>query len=233
MPVRGAITGGAPTVGSSAFGTMYFNAGLQLYRHQNNLEVPPLAFGELNRLPGDLTGTIQNVGTWIAGHFDEPLRTGMQALLGVLLAPANVVVDGMAVAGDLASMNNAGYAHFGSVRYFDRNAMLTVNPTANARQGDRVATLSAGVIAVLSQFEPPSPPSSLFDVTGWSRYFSQVNALVDLVAGYAVNPGALVAQLGSTFEQYVTDHSTVKLTRLLFDQLPAAVAALDSMPGRP
>jgi hypothetical protein len=36
-------------------------------------------------------------------------------------------------------------AHFGSVRYFDRNATLTLNPSTNARQADRVATLSAGV----------------------------------------------------------------------------------------
>ena len=42
-----------------------------------------------------------------------------------------------------------------------------------------------------------------------------------------------LAQLGGTFGQYVTDHGTVKIARLLHDQLPAAIANLDSMPRRP
>lgn len=233
LPVKGTITGGAPSIGSSGFGSMFLNAGLQIYRHQNNLEVPPMAFGELNRLPGDLTGTLQNVANWVVGHFDEPLRTPMQGLVSLLLAPANVVVDGVTVAGDLASMNNVGYAHFGSLRYFDRNATLFVNPSTAARQGDRVATLSNGVIAVLRQFEPPSPPSSPFDLAGWSRYFSQIGALADRIASAVTHPGAVVSQLGSTFEQYITDHSTVKLTRLLHDVLPASMRDIASMPKRP
>lgn len=145
----------------------------------------------------------------------------------------NSVGDGIAVAGELAAMNNVNYAHFGSVRYFDRNAALSLNPSANTRQADRVATLGAGVTNVLRQFEPPAPPASPLDVNGWLRYFGEVDALAALVGGYLVNPGALLAQLGSTFEQYVSDHSTVKIARLLRDQLPVSIANLDSMPGRP
>lgn len=233
MPVRGAITGGAPMVGNAAFGSLWLNSGLQLYRHGNNCEIVPLGFGEVAQLPGDMTGTVERVGNWIAGSFPEPLRTPMQVLAGLMMAPANWVTDGVSTVNGFAAAINANYAHFGELRYWNRNATMSLNPTATTRQNDREITFANDIIDVLAQFLPPAPPSNPFDAFGWAQYFDRLAQLGGAIAAAVANPGAFVASLAGTLQQYVTDHSTVKQARLLFDAMPLNLRTSPSMPGRP
>jgi hypothetical protein len=233
LPVAGAITGGAPMVGSSGFATLYTLAGLQLYRHENNCEIVPLAPGELARLPGDATQTAERVGTWVASQFPEPVRSPMVLLAAAVVAPANWIADGISTVNDVAAAANANYVHFGVMRYWDRNAAVSLNPSANTRQNDRERTFTAGITNVLDQFLPPAPPTNPYDAAAWATYFARLADLAGRVWNAVTNPAPYIQQIGSTFAQYVTDHSSVKQSRLLFDVLPDELRGIATLPKRP
>lgn len=233
LPVRGTITGGAPMVGNTTFGNSFLNAGLQIYRHENNCEIIPLAPGELARLPGDMTGTVERVGNWVASLFVEPVRTPMNLLVAAMLAPANWVAGNVSTINELAAAANANYVHFGEMRYFDRNEVVSLNPSANTRQNDREITFANGAINVLAQFVPPPPPSNPYDVVAWSIYTSQLASIAGNLWNAVWNPQSYIDALAATFGQYQSDHSAVKQARLQFDVMPLALRTSASMPNRP